>query len=236
MTDPLEQNHDANSWAVERLGHAFGSADLLLEALTHTTFSNENPGHLSNQRLEFLGDAIVGLVVADYLFHRFEDLPEGDLTKIRAAVVCEPALAARARHLGVGAWLRFGKGEAGTGCDRDSILADAFEALVGALYLDGGMENARSFVLRELVPLVGDAQRGRVQTDFKTRLQEALQRTHLEGPVYRLLGEEGPSHNKRFHVGVFHRGSQLGSGWGKNKKEAEQEAAREALNSLSDSL
>lgn len=229
----MDQNHDPVSWAAEQLGYRFRDPALLQEALTHTTFSNENPGFPSNQRLEFLGDAIVGLVVAEYLFHHFEDLPEGDLTKIRAAVVCEPALASRARRLGVGVQLRFGRGEAATGSDRDSILADAFEALVGALYLDGAVEAARRFVLRELVPLVVETRRGRVRTDFKTRLQELLQRTHLEGPTYRLLEEEGPSHNKRFHVGVFHRGTQLGSGWGRNKKEAEQEAAREALEAFS---
>lgn len=201
--------------------------------MTHTTFSNENPRSRSNQRLEFLGDAVVGMVVADYIFERFPLLPEGDLTKIRAAVVCEPSLAARARSLEIGRWMLFGKGEAGSGHERDSILADAFEAVVGALYLDGGLAVARSFILRELSPLVAEARSGQVRVDHKTRLQELLQRDFTEGPSYRLLAEEGPSHNKRFHVGVYHQGRLMGTGWGRNKKEAEQEAAQEALASLS---
>lgn len=217
------------AWAQKALGHGFATAELLLEALTHTTYANENPGALPNQRLEFLGDAVVGLVVAGDLYERFSDLPEGDLTKIRAAVVCEPTLASRARAVQIGGRIRFGRGETVTGRNRDSILADAFEAVVGALYLDGGWEVARSFVLRELGPLVADARRGQVRVDYKTQLQELLQGEYLEGPAYRLLGEEGPAHNKRFFVGVSHRGVQLGSGWGRSKKEAEQEAARLAL-------
>lgn len=218
-----------DSWAAATLGRHFQNRELLAAALTHTTFVNENPKASANERLEFLGDAVVGMVVAQHLFERYPDLPEGDLTKIRAAVVCEPSLASRSRAMGVGELLRFGKGEQVSGRDRDSILADAFEALVGALFLDGGLEVARSFILRELGPLVGEARSGQVRVDYKTRLQEHLQRDGLEGPAYRLLAEEGPPHNKRFQVGVVHRGSQLGAGWGRNKKEAEQEAARQAL-------
>ncbi len=227
-------NAELKRWAAQALGHEFANQALLAEALTHTTYANENPGARPNQRLEFLGDSVVGLIVAGYLYERFPDLPEGDLTKIRAAVVCEPTLAARSRTLQVGQYLRFGRGESVTGRDRDSILADAFEAVVGALYLDGGWEVARSFVLRELSPLVGEARQGQVRVDYKTKLQEVLQQQFLEGPSYRLLDEEGPAHAKRFSVGVFHRGAQLGSGWGRNKKEAEQEAARVALGSLGD--
>lgn len=213
----------------ERLGHRFQERQLLVEALTHTTFANENPGTSSNQRLEFLGDAVVGMVVADYIFRTYPELPEGELTTLRAAVVCEPSLAARTRELGGGQWMRFGKGESVAGRDRNSTLADLFEALVGALFLDGGLDVARSFVLRELTPVVAQARRGQVRVDYKTRLQEWLQRKWNEEPVYRLLNEEGPPHDKRFFVGVYHRDQQLGTGWGKNKKEAEQMAAREAL-------
>ncbi|HWI60299.1 MAG TPA: ribonuclease III [Symbiobacteriaceae bacterium] len=219
-------------WTRENLGHAFKNPRLLLEAITHTTFANENPGAPSNQRLEFLGDSVVGMVTAQYIFQTFQDLPEGELTKIRAAVVCEPTLAARARALGVGPLLRFGKGEAVSGRDRDSILADAFEALVGAIFLDGGLEAARSFVLRELAPLVAPARSGLVRVDYKTRLQELLQNRFTEGPAYRLLAEEGPAHERRFQVAVWHREAELGRGWGRSKKEAEQEAARQALEAL----
>ncbi len=216
-------------WSRETLGYSFRSWELLTEALTHTTCANENAGTRSNERLEFLGDAVLGMVVAEHLFKRYPNLPEGELTKIRAAVVCEPTLAGRSRQLRVGEFMRFGKGESVSGRDRNSILADAFEAIVGALYLDGGLEVARSFILRELEPIVEEARSGQVRVDYKTRLQELLQRTWTEGPNYRLLEEEGPPHNKRFRMGVYHRGVLLGSGWGRNKKEAEQEAAREAL-------
>jgi ribonuclease-3 len=216
-------------WAEERLDHRFGASEWLVEALTHTTFVNENPASRANERLEFLGDAVLGMVIAAHLFEAYPSLPEGELTKIRAAVVCEPSLASRAKGLEIGALLRFGKGEAVTGRERDSILADAFEAVVGALFLDGGVEAARHFILRELSAVVDEARRGQVRVDYKTQLQERLQRAGTEGPVYRLLTEEGPPHNKRFEVGVFHRGAQLGVGWGRNKKEAEQEAARAAF-------
>ncbi|MFZ5814492.1 MAG: ribonuclease III [Bacillota bacterium] len=216
-------------WAAEVLEHRFRNGALLLEALTHTTYANEHPRARANERLEFLGDSVVGLVVAQHIFERFADLPEGEMTKLRAAVVCEPSLAARSRQLGVGSRMRFGRGEAVSGRDRDSILADAFEAIVGALYLDGGLEAARRFVLRELEPVVTAARQGEARIDYKTRLQERLQREGAEAPQYRLLAEEGPAHNKRFQVGVYFRGALLGTGWGRNKKEAEQESAREAL-------
>lgn len=216
-------------WSHEVLEHRFQNGALLVEALTHTTYANEHPKARANERLEFLGDSVVGLVVAQHIFQRFPDLPEGEMTKLRAAVVCEPSLASRSRHLGVGDRMRFGKGEEVSGRDRDSILADAFEAIVGALYLDGGLEKARQFVLRELEPVVVAARQGQVRVDYKTQLQELLQREGAEAPQYRLLAEEGPAHAKRFQVGVYFKGALLGTGWGRNKKEAEQEAAREAL-------
>ena len=220
------------TWAQVALGHAFRSPEVLQEALTHTTYANEHPKASSNQRLEFLGDAVVGLTMAEHLFHQFPQLPEGDLTKIRAAVVCEPALAARARALELGSQLRFGRGEAVAGRDRDSTLADAFEAIVGALYMDAGWDAARALVVRELSPLVSQAFQGTARSDFKTRLQESLQRGQGDPPTYRLLEEDGPAHGRRFFVGVYHKGRQLGTGWGRSKKEAEQEAARVALDSL----
>jgi ribonuclease-3 len=225
-------DHELLRWTQSSLGYTFHNPGLLLEALTHTTYSNENPGAPSNQRLEFLGDSVVGMVIASQIFQQFPDLPEGELTKIRAAVVCEPTLAARSRALEVGGHLRFGKGEAVSGRDRESILADAFEAIVGALFLDGGVDVARRFVLRELAPLVAPARSGLVRVDYKTQLQEWIQERYPEGPVYRLLAEEGPAHNKRFQVGVYHREASLGDGWGRSKKEAEQEAARVALERL----
>jgi ribonuclease-3 len=217
------------AWSTAVLEHRFQNGALLVEALTHTTYANEHPKARPNERLEFLGDSVVGLVVAQYIFERFPNLPEGEMTKLRAAVVCEPSLAGRSRQMGVGERMRFGKGEAVSGRDRDSILADAFEAIVGAIYLDAGLEAARRFVLRELEPVVSAARQGLVRVDYKTQLQERLQREGAEAPQYRLLAEEGPAHNKRFQVGVYFKGTLLGTGWGRNKKEAEQESAREAL-------
>lgn len=228
----IEMNMTLESFMESGLGYRYGRRELLVEALTHTTYANENARVPANERLEFLGDAVVGMVIAQHLFGRFPELPEGELTKIRAAVVCEPTLAARARALQIGRLMRFGRGETVSGRDRDSILADAFEAVVGSLFLDGGLEVARAFILRELGPVVEEARQGQVRVDYKTRLQERLQRHALEGPAYRLLEEEGPPHSKRFQVGVYHRGQLLGSGWGRNKKEAEQEAAREALQGI----
>lgn len=217
------------AWCAQALGYEFQNETLLMEALTHTTYANEHPRARANERLEFLGDSVVGMVVAAHLFAKFPDLPEGELTRIRAAVVCEPSLAARARALGLGQRMRFGRGEAVTGRDRDSTLSDGFEAVVGALYLDGGLEAAQRFVLRELGPLVDAARQGLVRVDYKTQLQERLQREGAAAPEYRLLTEEGPAHLKRFQVGVYYQGALLGTGWGRNKKEAEQEAARKAL-------
>jgi ribonuclease III len=219
-------------WMHDGLGYTFVNPNYLLEALTHTTYANENAKARSNERLEFLGDSVVGMVVAHYLFGEYPDLPEGELTKIRAAVVCEPTLADRARVLGIGRFMRFGRGETVTGRQRDSTLADAFEAVAGAMCLDGGVEVARSFILRELAPLMAMARSGQVRVDYKTRLQELIQERHTEGPAYRLLAEEGPPHSKKFRVGVYHLERQMGTGWGRNKKEAEQEAAHEALRAM----
>lgn len=220
------------AWAKEQVGHDFRRLALLTEALTHTTWANENPPKPSNQRLEFLGDAVVGLVMADALYATYPELPEGELTKLRAAVVREEALAARARALGLGAHLRLGRGEAATGRDRDSILADAFEAVTGALYLDSGLPVAQAFVRRELLPLAAVAREGLLHVDWKTRLQEALQRDGRPAPVYQLLAEEGPAHAKRFQMGCYRDGALLAAAWGKSKKEAEQEAARLALDGV----
>ncbi|MBY6276221.1 ribonuclease III [Symbiobacterium thermophilum] len=217
------------AWCAEALGYEFRDESLLLEALTHTTYANEHPRARANERLEFLGDSVLGMVIAAHLYERYPDLPEGELTKIRAAVVCEPSLAERARALGIGRHMRFGRGEAVSGRDRDSTLSDAFEAVVGALYLDGGLEAAQRFVLRELGQLVEAARQGLVRVDYKTQLQEQLQRQGAAAPQYRLLVEEGPAHLRRFQVGVYFEGRLLGTGWGRNKKEAEQEAARQAL-------
>ncbi len=215
-----------------RLGHTFDEPALLVEALTHRSWCAEHPGIASNERLEFLGDAVLGLVIADHLFGVESAMPEGDLAMARAAVVSTEALAQVATGLGLGRYLRLGKGEDATGGRaKRSILADAMEAVIGAVYLDGGLDGAR----RLLLPLVADRLAGAVagpgETDHKTRLQEASARRYGQVPRYEVSGS-GPDHDRRFAAVVRIGGAQRGHGVGKSKKEAEQAAAREAWRSL----
>ena len=209
----------------EKLGYTFQNPDLLDNALTHSSRANESRGKLqSNERLEFLGDSILGMVVADHLFRNHPDLPEGDLTRTRAALVCEDSLVEVARELGLGEYLRLGKGESsGGGRERPSIQADAVEAVLAAIYLDGGIGSARRFVQRFILSReVASLTKPR---DHKTALQELVQRESGQVLQYRLVGEEGPDHDKRFFVEVLLNGAAIGSGSGRSKKEAEQMAA-----------
>lgn len=205
---------------------------LLATALTHKSYANEM-GLESNERLEFLGDAVLGLVVGDHLFHRFPEAREGQLAKIRAQVVSAPVLARRSKELGLGEFLRLGRGEAFTGGRaRESSLADVFEAVVGAFYTCGGLAPAKAFILAQLESEIEEAAGGRRVFDFKTRLQEELQGQGRK-PRYEVTREEGPDHGKQFTVVVYAEGRQIGQGRGRSKKEAEQLAAREALAVLS---
>lgn len=217
------------------LGYTFRRPALLAQALTHKSFLNERTSAdgAHNERLEFLGDAVVSLVVTDYLVERFPTLTEGQLSKIKARLVSEPCLAEGARRLGLGRFLRLGRGEELTqGREKPSLLADGLEAVTAAIYSDGGMEAGRAFVLRvlerELLALErqGDALD---ETDYKTRFQEQCQRNYDTLPVYRTTGERGPDHRKEFEVEVLVRGTVWGTGCGHTKKTAEQAAAREAL-------
>ena len=188
--------------------------------------SNEN-----NERLEFLGDAIIGLIVSQYLYDRFEELPEGELTKKRAAIVCESSLAFAARKIDLGAYILLGKGEETTGGrNRDSILADAFEALAGAIFLDGGLDNTRQYLIgmfeEEVIYAIS---KGSLFIDYKTELQEVLQKRTKSKIEYEVEREVGPDHNKKFYMNVIVENKVIGSGMGRNKKEAEQMAAKQAL-------
>lgn len=209
----------------EVIGYTFKDATLLQTALTHTSFANEAKTPLpNNERLEFLGDSVLSIVVADYLFHLGQRLPEGELTRRRAQLVCEPALSAFAQQIGLGAHLRLGRGEEMSGGrERPSILSDAFEALIAALYLDGGMEAAKGFILPFVSAGTG------AEEDYKTRLQEVVQQNPEERLRYVVTGESGPDHNKCFTVEVHLNSNCLGRGSGHSKKIAEQHAAREAL-------
>lgn len=217
----------------EKLGYTFQDSSLLENALTHSSRANESRGKLhSNERLEFLGDSILGMVVADHLYRNHPDLPEGDLTRTRAALVCEESLVEAARELGLGEYLRLGKGEsAGGGRERPSIQADAVEAVLAAIYLDGGIGSARKFIQKYILSReVAGLTKPR---DHKTALQELVQRESGQVLQYRLTGEEGPDHNKRFFVEVTLNGQAVGSGSGRSKKEAEQMAAAAAIEALS---
>lgn len=221
------------AWAAERLGHRFRTPEWLEQALTHPTYAYEAGGGTSNQRLEFLGDAVLSLVISRYLFESFPTWPEGQLTKVRAAVVAAPTLARRAGELGVGAVLRLGRGEARMGGRaRESNLADAFEALVAAIYLDAGLDAARAFVLRELAGEVEAARQGQLHPNYKAQLLEWAQREHGTPPVYRVLAEAGPVHARRYTVEVLVAGRPAGQGEGNSKRAAEQAAARAALAAL----
>ncbi len=219
----------------KKLGYTFRNKALLSEALNHSSYANEHRGQglESNERLEFLGDSVLGFVTAEFLFLRHPDLPEGDLTRIRAALVCEESLHEVAQGLGLGDHLKLGRGEeAGGGRTRASILADATEAVFAAVYLDGGIEAASALIHRVLL----DCQREEVveekRKDYKTALQELVQRQPDQELVYRMAGESGPDHNKTFLAEVLLNGAVVGAGEGHSKKEAEQSAARAALEKL----
>ena len=214
---------------MDKLGYRFRDPRLLEKALTHSSYANEGRHGLeSNERLEFLGDSVLGFVAAKYLFEK-ENGPEGELTKLRAAVVCEKALCSYSKELGLGNYLLLGKGERLTGgAERPSILADAFEAVIAAMFLDGGLEPVRGFVLR-FVEKDANNQRKRHFKDYKTTLQEIVQQNPEEKLEYVLTGESGPDHSKQFVVEVHLNSNVIGTGRGRSKKEAEQQAAREAL-------
>lgn len=213
--------------------YKFSNKKYILEALTHSSYSNENKNYDFNERLEFLGDSILSIIVSDYLFKNEKDLPEGELTKLRANIVCEESLSDAANKIELGKYMLLGKGEEATGGrQRISILADAFEAVIAAIYLDGGLESAKEFVLDYMKEIIIDSRRGKIFRDYKTHLQEVLQGQGESNIWYKLLDEKGPDHNKIFIMQVGANDNVLGIGEGKSKKEAEQLAAKIALKKL----
>lgn len=218
----------------KKLGYRFQNRELLSEALNHSSYANEHKGGLgSNERLEFLGDSVLGFVSAEYLFRLHADLPEGDLTRMRAALVCEQSLYEVAKTLDLGGYLKLGRGEeAGGGRKRQSILADAVEAVFAAVYLDGGIEKARELIVRVLLSQAPAAEE---RKDYKTTLQEVVQRRSGQVLTYHMVDQSGPDHNKKFLFEVRLNDRPVGRGEGRSKKEAEQAAARDALES-SDAL
>ena len=219
------------------IGYSFQDCSLLENALTHSSYSHEGRQQESrqksvedNERLEFLGDSIFNAIISEYLFTRVIDVEEGKLTKLRALIVCERSLAECGKNLGIGAYLKLGRGEENTGGRyRSSIIADGMEAVIGAIYLDGGLGPAKAFVLSTFESIIERALTGKLYTDFKTEVQEYLQSKGMTEISYRLDREEGPDHSKTFYVSLWADGNKLGQGRGSTKKEAEQNAAKAAL-------
>ncbi len=216
----------------DKIKYQFQNKVLLKKALTHSSYANEQRArHLqNNERLEFLGDSVLGFVTADYLYNHFPELPEGELTKLRAAIVCEQALYEVAKELGIDSAICLGHGEESSGGrQRPSILADAVEALLGAIYLDGGIEPAREFVMSFIPKSVERARQGRMFKDYKTTLQEIVQKNRQETLEYRLASTSGPDHDKTFDMELLLNSNVFATGKGRSKKEAEQMAAKQAL-------
>lgn len=209
----------------EKINYPFRQQALFYQALTHSSYANEHRMEKSkcNERLEFLGDAVLEVVVSDFLYHKYPQKPEGELTKIRAGVVCEPTLAYCASELDLGAYLLLGKGEEGTGGrGRNSVVSDAMEALIGAIYLDGGFASAKEFIHRFIL---NDMEHKQLFYDSKTILQEMVQADAAGTLQYEILKEEGPDHNKTFEVRALLGAEEIGRGSGRTKKAAEQVAA-----------
>ena len=218
----------------EAIGYKFKDKGLLKQALTHSSYANEQKINKSGdyERLEFLGDAVLEVVSSEFLFHKYPDLPEGRLTKLRASMVCEPSLAICARDLDLGKYILLGKGEESTGGrGRESITSDVMEAIIGAIFLDGGMEKAKEHINRFIL---SDLENKVLFYDSKSTLQEVMQGELKKEFEYVLIGENGPEHDKEFEDRVMSGKSELGRGKGRTKKAAEQQAAYEALLKLRD--
>ncbi|MCL2703522.1 MAG: ribonuclease III [Defluviitaleaceae bacterium] len=230
-------NENDRNWEKDALGYMFNDAELLTNALTHSSYINEGtggkkdpPAGCNNERLEFLGDAVLELVMSEHIFLTYPELTEGEMTKLRASIVCEPTLSKAARALNMGRAMRMGRGEEQTGGrERGSILADCFEAVAGAVFLDGGFKNARVFIIQSLNELIKERRENFMTSDYKTHLQELVQRDSKEPLEYTVIAEEGPAHDRTFVVELVHAGRKLSTGRGKSKKEAEQNCAKQAI-------
>ena len=214
----------------KRMGYHFQNRHFLEVGVTHSSYANEVKGKIEyNERQEFLGDAVLSIIVSDYIYENYTNLPEGELTKLRASLVCEKSLCEFSQQLGLGEFLRLGHGEdLMGGRERPSILADAFEAVLAAIYLDGGIEPATTYVLGFVKKALENMESAAFK-DYKTLLQEIIQQNREERLTYALVGESGPDHDKRFEVNVLLNSNVIGHGIGKSKKSAEQLAAKEAL-------
>ena len=213
-------------------GYRFKDPALLTNALCHSSYANEHKdkGVRSNERLDYLGDAVLGMISAEYIYNRYKDLPEGEMTKLRASIVCEQSLYEFAGEIGLGDMLLLGKGEiSGGGNKRPSVLADAVEAVLAAIYLDGGIKAAKDFILEFIMNKAETVEKGHISVDYKTTLQEIVQKNHQETLSYHVKSESGPDHDKLFVIEVYINSNPIAEGSGKSKKQAEQAAAKAAL-------
>lgn len=220
-----------------RIDYYFDDERRLKQALTHSSYTNEHKKKVTdnNERMEFLGDAVLEIIISEFLFINYPLMKEGELSRLRASIVCEQMLAKKARKIKLGKYLVLGHGEDFSGGrDRESILADAFEAVIGAVFLDGGLESAKLFVLNTFVKDIKELQGKYKSIDYKSYLQELIQAQSKRPLVYEIISESGPDHNKVFEAMVIHDKNTLGTGKGKTKKEAEQNAALASINRLTD--
>ena len=218
----------------EAVGYCFKEPFWLQKALTHS--SNRNDLGLSNERMEFLGDAVLGMIVSEFLFHKYQDHSEGELTAIKSIVVSQRSLAAHSREIGLDGFLSVGRGMSEAKRLPDSVVANVFEALVAAIFLDRGVEPAREFILRTLEEAIEEAERTKHESNCKSQLQQLAQRELACTPTYRVIEEAGPDHAKSFRVVTVIDAVEYGTGWGRNKKEAEQHSAKESLMLLKEQL
>ena len=222
--------------AAEAVGYEYKDLSLLHHALVHRSYANEH-NEKDNERMEFLGDSVLSIIVSDHIFHRMSGRTEGDLSKMRAAIVCEQSLANAAARFGLGDHILLGKGEGRTGGrKRPSIVSDAFEAVIASIYLDGGIEAAREWVLRRLAREIEDAMSGGDFGDYKTALQEKVQKGDKGHVTYEIIAENGMDHEKRFEAAVSIDGERKATGAGRSKKEAEQQAAKNAMDGIDEEL
>ncbi len=223
----------------KEINYKFENIELLKEAVTHSSYSNEFQDNINcNERLEFLGDAVIELIISTYLFNKFKKYPEGKLTRLRSKIVCEEALYDIALNYNIGEYLKLGKGEESTGGrERKSILADSVEAIIAAIYLDSDYINSEKLVLKLFDDYIKKAEEGKLNYDYKTKLQEVVQSINNTNKIsYIVINEDGPDHNKTFFVKVLISGKEAGRGKGKSKKTAEQKSAKEALKKVNESL
>lgn len=218
-----------------KIGYSFIDKNIIATAITHSSYANEKKAKKLryNERIEFLGDSVLSLVISEYLFTKYPNLPEGELTVTRAKIVCESSLSQCAKNIELGRYLLLGKGEElSGGRHKASVLSDAFEALIGAMYIDGGFETAKGFILKYMEQIIKSCVAGKVLYDFKTQLQELIQQNGDQHISYHVINESGPDHNKTFETEVRINNDILGKGSGHSKKESEQNAARNALENL----